>query len=141
MATQPNGTGRFTTTSWEEKQPDEEASGPRLGHAFTTSTFEGVVEGTSAADYVMYYSGQGEGWGSGTYTGYEQVTGTIAGRSGTFVLQHAGEFDGANVGGRWTVVTGSGTGELAGISGVGGFTATHGDQGTPYTFAFTIADQ
>ncbi|MEQ7006184.1 DUF3224 domain-containing protein [Actinopolymorpha sp. B17G11] len=139
MTTQPSGTGRFTTTSWEEKQPDEARSGPRLAHAYTTSTFEGVIEGTSESDYVMYYSGQREGWGSGTYAGYEQVTGTVAGRTGTFVLRHVGEFDGANVGGRWTVVTDSGTGELAGISGVGGFTSTHGDQSTPYTFAYTFA--
>ncbi|MND08508.1 hypothetical protein D3C83_311590 [compost metagenome] len=53
-------------------------------------------------------------------------------------MRHAGEFTGSKVSGRWTVVSGSGTGELVGLSGVGGFTGMHGEEATPYTFAYSL---
>ncbi len=128
------GKGTFTTSSWEEKPPEEGVEGPRISHASTTSRYDGAIVGTSAADYVMVYSGQGDGWGDGTYVGYEQVTGAVGGRKGTFVLQHVGEFEGTTVRARWAVVEGSGTAELEGLRGEGGFTASHGEEATAYTF-------
>lgn len=134
MTTQTSGT--FRTTTWDEKPPAEDDKQPRVSHAHTTSAFDGAVEGSSSADYVMYYSGEGPGWGSGTYTGLEQITGTVDGRSGSFVVQHAGEFGGTSVSGRWSVVPGSGTAELADLRGDGDFTSVHGDDVTAYTFDY-----
>ncbi|HZC26204.1 MAG TPA: DUF3224 domain-containing protein [Actinopolymorphaceae bacterium] len=134
MTSKANGT--FRTTSWDEKPPSDDDKGPRLSHAHTTTTFDGVVEGSSTADYVMYYSGQGEGWGSGTYTGLEQITGTVEGRSGSFVVQHAGEFGGTTVSTRWTVLPGSGTGALADLRGEGAFSGGHGEDAVAYTFDY-----
>src|SRR5512133_1922020 len=51
------------------------------------------------------------------------ITVRIAGRTGTFVLQDRGSLTGTRVTGRWSVVPGSGTGELAGLRGDGGFAA------------------
>jgi hypothetical protein len=138
MTSQANGT--FRTTSWDEKPPGDDDKGPRVAHAHTTMAYDGAVEGTSAADYVMHYSGQGEGWGSGTYTGFEQMTGTVDGRSGSFVVQHTGEFGGTTVSARWVIVPGSGTGELADLRGEGAFTAQHGDDAVPYRLDYTFAD-
>jgi hypothetical protein len=51
------------------------------------------------------------------------VVGTISGRSGTFVLQTSGTFSGGVTRAEWFVVPGSATGQLAGLSGTGGYTA------------------
>ncbi|MEP6790487.1 MAG: DUF3224 domain-containing protein [Ramlibacter sp.] len=55
--------------------------------------------------------------GSAAYVAIEQVSGTLHGRSGGFVLQHAGTMSGGSQQLAITVVPDSGTGELAGISG------------------------
>ena len=47
----------------------------------------------------------------------------IAGRSGTFVLQHVGRFEDGAAKGDLTVAAGSGTGDLAGLAGAGTFVA------------------
>ena len=47
---------------------------------------------------------------SATYVGYERVTGTLGGRSGSFVLQGVGTWEGGVAKTTWTVVPGSGTG-------------------------------
>lgn len=125
--------GIFTTMSWEEPQPGEDEKGPRVVHVHTTTSFEGVITGTSDAHYVLFYGGGAEGWGNGHYHGYEQVSGTVAGRSGTFVLAHDGGFSGTTVKATWTVVPGSATDGLTGLRGHGGFTTGQSEGGTPYT--------
>jgi hypothetical protein len=134
VSTTPCGT--FTTSSWDEKRPEQ--SGPSVSHARVTNAYEGLIEGSSAAHYVLYYSGEGPGWGSGHYHGYEQVTGTVDGRRGSFVLEHTGSFDGTTVRTSWTVVAGSGTDELRGLRGQGGFEASEGTSAMPYTFDYTL---
>ncbi len=52
--------------------------------------------------------------GSASFVGIERVTGAVAGRSGTFLLQDAGTVDGNIVSGDWFVIPGSGTGDLRG---------------------------
>jgi hypothetical protein len=55
--------------------------------------------------------------GAAGYVAIEVVTGTLAGKKGSFALQHSATVDEA---GQWMlvkVVPGSGTGELAGIAG------------------------
>ena len=49
-------------------------------------------------------------------------------RSGTFVLQHKGTFEDGKAKVEWFVVSGSGTGELSGLRGEGGFAAGHAEQ-------------
>ena len=66
------------------------------------------------------------GDGSASFVGIERVSGSIADRSGTFLLQDAGTVDGSVVSGTWFVIPGSGTGGLAGLRGEGGFTAKLG---------------
>jgi hypothetical protein len=50
----------------------------------------------------------------------------IGNPSGSFVLQDAGTLTGKTVSGTWFVVSGSGTGQLQGLRGKGGFTAELG---------------
>jgi hypothetical protein len=51
------------------------------------------------------------------------VIGSISGRQGGFVHQDAGTGVGSTVSGGWFVVPRSGTGDLTGLRGAGGFTA------------------
>jgi hypothetical protein len=52
----------------------------------------------------------------------------LAGRRGTFVFEDLGTLSpGGDVHGRWLVVPGSGTGELAGLRGEGSFAAAVGE--------------
>jgi hypothetical protein len=62
-----------------------------------------------------------------SFVGVERVTGSIRERSGTFVLQDAGTLNGTTVSGTWFVVPGSGTGDLRGLRGEGGFTTQLGE--------------
>jgi hypothetical protein len=55
------------------------------------------------------------------------ITGTLAGRAGSFVLQGDGTYDGKTARGQSRVVEGSGTGELAGLSGTAESVSTHDD--------------
>ena len=55
--------------------------------------------------------------GSGTYVAIERVEGTLAGRKGTFMLQHLGTMGHGTQKLEIAVVADSGTGELAGITG------------------------
>jgi hypothetical protein len=54
------------------------------------------------------------------------VTSSIAERRGSFLLQDAGTLEANIVQGDWFVIPGSGTGELAGLRGEGGFAAELG---------------
>jgi hypothetical protein len=55
--------------------------------------------------------------GSAGYVAIERVTGTLHGRSGTFVFQHTGTMTRGEPQLSVTVVPDSGTGQLAGLSG------------------------
>jgi Protein of unknown function (DUF3224) len=72
-----------------------------------------------------------------SFVGLERLNGSVGGRSGTFPLQDQGTLNGTTVSGRWFVVPGSGTGELAGLRGEGGFTAELG-QGADTTLDYWL---
>ena len=55
--------------------------------------------------------------GSAGYVALERVTGTLQGRSGSFVLQHSGTMAHGELQLSITVVPDSGTGQLTGIAG------------------------
>ena len=66
--------------------------------------------------------------GNATFLGFEKVVGTLHGRSGSFVLQHTGSYDGQTATAKYEVVPGSGTNQLTGLSGAGAFSAGHAEQ-------------
>ncbi|MGE7437088.1 MULTISPECIES: DUF3224 domain-containing protein [Kitasatospora] len=119
-----NATGTRTLKSWEE-QDFTEADGRKLTRSAVEYSYSGDIEGQGVQEYVMFYRSET----STSFVGLEQITGRLGGRSGSFVLQHTGELTGTTAEVSWTVVPGSGTGELAGLTGSGGFTATHEEAG------------
>src|SRR5919206_1805381 len=106
---------RFAITSWDEKPYSEGQDLPRLTRATVTKTFTGDVEGEGLVEYLMMYRSDG----SATFVGLERVVGRVAGKSGSFVLQRAGTFEGGQAKESYAVVAGSGTGELGSLRGEG----------------------
>ncbi|MFC5828898.1 DUF3224 domain-containing protein [Nonomuraea insulae] len=93
--------------------------GPMVFATLMEERFSGGIEGLGHADHVRVVQPDG----SQILAGVERVVGSVAGRSGTFVLTSYGFGDRPGAGqGHWTVVPGSGTGELAGLRGRGAFT-------------------
>ena len=66
--------------------------------------------------------------GSATFVGSEFITCSIAGRSGTLLLNDAGMVQGTIVHGTWTIV--GGLGGLSGIRGRGSFVVSLGTGAT-----------
>ena len=120
-------TGTFTIKAWDE-QPYAEAEGaPKLTHAGVTTTYTGDLDGEGSYGLLMVYDRA-----DATYTGYERFTGSLGGRSGSFVLRLEGGFKDGAARTTWTVVEGTGTGDLAGLRGEGGYVATQGEPEVAY---------
>ncbi len=65
------------------------------------------------------------------------VTGTLAGRTGTFVLQHTGEVDGDEQRTSGVVLAGTGTDGLAGLRGTVAF--AHAQSGAKLTLDYELS--
>jgi hypothetical protein len=129
-------TNTFTMQSWDEQVVSGPEDGPRVGYAHATFEYSGLIEGTSVADSLLYYAGPGYDGGGTTSPGFERIEGSVDGRKGSFVIRHEYAFtaDGDNhhVTSRFDVLPGSGTGELAGLTGAG--TISGSSQTMDYTF-------
>ncbi len=119
-------TGRFEVKRWDEQPYDEIEGGPKLTRASVTESWHGDIEGEGSVEYLMMYRDDG----SASFVRVERVVGRLGDRSGSFVLQGSGTFEGGMAKGTWLVVRGCGTGELRGLRGEGGFVAPHGPQGS-----------
>jgi len=64
--------------------------------------------------------------GTATFVGLERVTARIGERSGSFVMQRAGGFEGGLAKESYAVVAGSATGDLRGLRGEGATSVGHG---------------
>ncbi len=113
----------ITVHKYEPSAYDEPADGPALTRIHVQESFSGDIQGDGIVEFLQ----AGRADGSASFAGLERVTGELAGRQGTFVLQDTGTVDGGIVSGDWFVVPGSGTGQLAGLRGDGGFRANLGE--------------
>ena len=127
MTTTGKATGSFTIKSWDEQPFAELEGAPKLTQARVTTTYTGDLDGEGTSTLVMAYDGA-----DASYAGYERVVGSLGGRSGSFVLRLAGGFEQGAARTDWTVVEGSGTGELAGLQGEGGYVAKQGEPEVTY---------
>ncbi|WP_236795897.1 DUF3224 domain-containing protein [Amycolatopsis sp. GM8] len=129
-------TNTFSMKTWEEAIVDGPENGPRFVHAHATFAYIGVIEGTSVGDSLLYYAGEGYDGGGNTAPGLERITGSVDGRKGSFVIRHEVRYGSDGVHGTFTVVPGSATGELAGLSGSG--TIAGASETMDYTFEYTL---
>src|SRR5919198_3157880 len=100
--------GQFKVESW-----DEQEYGDRLSRASVEQAFTGDIEGQGSVEWLMCYREDR----TADFVGLQQVKGQIGDRSGSVVLQTVGTFDGTEARGEWSVVPGSGKGELRGLRG------------------------
>jgi hypothetical protein len=119
-------TGSFELTSMTEEPYEELDGGIKLTHASGAQRLTGDIEGDGAVHWLMLYRPDK----TARFVGLQRITGSVAGRHGTFVLAAEGDHEDGSSEIRWTVVRGSGTGDLAGISGTGSMTAPGGTKGT-----------
>ncbi len=126
-------TATFEVTGWDETPYDEPADGPKFARATVTKRFTGSLEGTSTAQLLTCVAGD-ENAG---YIGSERVTGTLDGKSGSFVVQHGGAVGGPEPKHFGWVVPGSGVGELRGLLGTVHF--QHDEHGAVFTLEYEFA--
>ncbi|MBX3378745.1 MAG: DUF3224 domain-containing protein [Phycisphaeraceae bacterium] len=93
--------------------PDK-AGGSTLGRMTIDKQFRGDLEATSKGEML---SAMTDTKGSAGYVAIERVTGTLNGKSGTFVLQHSGLMDRGAPQLTVVVVPDSGSGQLVGLTG------------------------
>ncbi|HZE38997.1 MAG TPA: DUF3224 domain-containing protein [Stackebrandtia sp.] len=97
-----------------------------VGVAVMTKHFDGDAAGRATTVFTAAFD---QSSGVGTYVAMESFEGTLNGRRGTFNFAHSATTTGTDRTGEYfTIVPGSGTGELTGISGTGGLTVD--DDGT-----------
>lgn len=113
----------ITVRTYEPAAYDQPAEGMALTRIHVEESFSGDISGDGTVEFLQ--AAQADGTAS--FVGIERVTGTIAGRTGTFLLQDAGTVHDSIVSGDWFVIPGSGTGGLAGLRGTGGFRANLGE--------------
>jgi hypothetical protein len=129
----PNASGTFEIASGSEDAYHEIKDGVKLTHASGTQRFSGDIDGDGSVEWLMCYLPDT----SATFVGLQRIEGSVGGHAGTFVMQAVGVHDGKQSTARWSVVAGSGTGELAGIRGGGSFQAPSGPKAT-YDLEYTI---
>jgi hypothetical protein len=115
-------TGTFEVRPGDETPIDEPGDGLRVTHATGTQRFSGDIEGDGSIDWLMCYLPTK----TARYVGLQRITGTIGGRRGSVILEATGDHDGTGSASTWSVIEGTGTGDLAGIRGTGGFEAKGG---------------
>jgi len=124
---------RFVIKNWDEKAYSEGDGLPKLSRASVIKTFTGDIEGEGRVEYLMMYRSDG----SATFVGLERVVGHVAGKAGSFVLQRTGIFENGVAKESYSVIPGSGTGELRGLRGEGTSAVGHGTE-HPLTLSYEL---
>ncbi|MFD2078546.1 Protein of unknown function [Actinopolymorpha cephalotaxi] len=128
-------TGSFEITRWDATT-EEEDGGVTIASVLVGKEFRGGLTGTSTARLLTV---AGRVPTSAAYVAIERMTGTLDGRTGTFVVQHAATMETDDAGPystmTVTVVPDTGTGELTGIRGEVTITV-HEDGGHTYAIEY-----
>ncbi len=114
-------TGEFRVDSFKpatlDPPAEEIATALPVGIAVMLKSYEGEVSGRSATLFTAAFKD------AGTYVAMESFAGSVNGAQGSFNFVHSATTSGADRTDEFfLIVPGSGTGELADISGSGGMT-------------------
>ena len=112
----------FTVSSFVPAEitppPKDVQTGRPVGLAIITKEFDGQITGSSVTIFTAAFD---QAAGSGTYVAMESFEGTVNGLTGTLNFAHSATTTGSDrLAEFFTIVPGSGTGELEGITGAGG---------------------
>ena len=116
-------------------QTDDKNGDASLGRMTIDKQFHGDLEGTSKGQML---TGMTDVKGSAGYVAIENLSGSLKGRTGTFILQHTGTMNRGVPHLTITVVPDSGTGQLAGLA--GDFTIKIDEGKHSYEFECTLPD-
>jgi hypothetical protein len=116
-------TGTFEITSMGEDPYREVEGEPKLTRANGAQRFTGDIEGEGSVEWLVCYLPEGA-----RFVGLQRIEGSIGERTGSFLVEATADHDGKRSKGTWTVIGGSGTGGLTGLSGVGTFEAAGGSE-------------
>lgn len=129
-----SASGAFEVKMTPQTQ-DDKSAGPAVGRMLLDKKFHGDLEATSVGEMLAFTTSV---QGSAGYVAMEKVSGTLKGKSGTFVLQHSGTMTRGEPQLSITVVPDSGTGQLAGLSGK--MTIRIADGKHSYGFEYTLPE-
>jgi hypothetical protein len=125
MTTMTRALADCSFASWDETTYDETEGRPKMTRVRVVNRYAGDIEGEGTLDYLMAY-----GSAVVSYCGYERIVGRVGVREGSFVLEHHGRYEDGVAKTTWVVAPGTGTGQLTGLRGEGGFLGKH-EQPTP----------
>jgi antibiotic biosynthesis monooxygenase (ABM) superfamily enzyme len=94
----------ITVHNYEPAAYDEPAAGPVLTRIHLEERFSGDISDDGVVEFLQAARADG----SASFVGIERVTGTVAGRTGTFLLQDGGTVQDNIVSGDWFVIPGVG---------------------------------
>jgi hypothetical protein len=120
-------TASFVLDQWEPQATDE-AAGTEFARVAIAKTFTGAVEGTSTVEMLTASNAA-----SRAYVAFERLSVSVDGRKGAFVLHHSADESGLTL----KILTGSGSGELTGISGTASI-AIDTEQNHTFTLTYEL---
>jgi hypothetical protein len=127
----PTASGAFEVKLTPQPAGEGDESG--IGRMTIDKRFLGELEATSQGQMLAARSAVS---GSAGYVAMERVTGSLHGRSGTFVLQHSGTMNRGTPGLSVTVVPDSGTDDLTGLTGTMAINIAEGKH--TYEFEYSL---
>jgi len=119
--TRARAVAKITVHSSEAK-PYDQMAGPALLEIRLKETFAGDIDGESPVRALQVRRDDR----SASLVSMQRFHGKLGGRRGTFVLQGSESVENGKIKATWFVVPGSGTGELSGLCGEGGFEGDFG---------------
>lgn len=119
--------------SLEPLVPYDQGPGAAVGRMSIDKTYRGDLDATGVGEMVAAHTAVP---GSAVYVAIERVTGTLGGRSGSFVLYHTATLTRGAPDLRIAVCPDSGTGELVGLTGAMHVDSAEGKHS--YRFEYTI---
>jgi Protein of unknown function (DUF3224) len=114
-----------------EAKPYDQTENTALMEVRLSETFTGDIEGESPVRALQVLRSDK----SASLVSVQRVRGKLGGRQGTFVLQGSEIVENGKIKATWFVVPGSGTGDLSGLRGEGGFEG-HFGQGSDGTLDY-----
>src|SRR5215467_8156648 len=110
------------TVQSSEARPYDQTVSPALLEIRLGETFTGDIEGEAPVRALQVLRDDR----SASLVSMQRFRGKLGGRQGTFVLQGSEIVQNGKIEARWFVVPGSGTGDLSGLRGEGGFEGQFG---------------
>jgi hypothetical protein len=105
-----------------EAKPYDRTASPALMEVNIVEKFTGEIEGDSPVRALQVVLDDH----SARLVSMQRFRGKLGGRQGTFVLQGSETVENGKISATWFIVPGSGTGELSGLRGEGGFEGQFG---------------